>query len=70
MGHLYSQGHEYGYDVTLTRRGTAPLGITDVTARKHSTQCSVNASASTATGTYQGKPVAGQAYVEQAGHWK
>ena len=30
----------------------------------------INEAASTVTGTYQGKPTTGQAYVEQLGIWK
>ncbi|HEY2653622.1 MAG TPA: lipocalin-like domain-containing protein, partial [Solirubrobacteraceae bacterium] len=34
VGHLYSQGHEYGYEVTLFPSGLAEIGITDVRVHK------------------------------------
>ena len=34
VGHLYSQGHEYGYEVTLFPFGLAEIAITDVTGHK------------------------------------
>ncbi len=38
IGHLSSHGHEYGYEVQLTRSGVAELAITDITAGKYYTQ--------------------------------
>lgn len=37
VGHLYSQGHEYGYEVTLFPFGLAEIAITDVTGHKYYT---------------------------------
>jgi predicted secreted hydrolase len=38
VGHLYSRGHEYGYEVQLASSGLAELAITDVTAAKYYSQ--------------------------------
>ena len=38
VGHLVSGGHEYGYEVQLTKQGVTQLSITDVTAGKYYTQ--------------------------------
>jgi predicted secreted hydrolase len=41
VGHLYTHGHEYGYEVQLTAGGIAQLSITDVTAGKYYTHQAV-----------------------------
>src|SRR5260370_8037977 len=38
VGHLVSDGHEYGYQVQLVASGISQLSITDVTAGKYYTQ--------------------------------
>jgi predicted secreted hydrolase len=38
VGHVSSHGHEYGYEVQLTKDGLTQLSITDVTAGKYYTQ--------------------------------
>src|SRR5258708_26200517 len=38
VGHLLSDGHEYGYQVQLVASGISQLSITDVTAGKYYTQ--------------------------------
>jgi predicted secreted hydrolase len=38
VGHLFSRGHQYGYEVQLTSGGLAELAITDVTAGTYYTQ--------------------------------
>src|SRR5260370_15656031 len=38
VGHLVSDGHEYGYEVQLVASGISQLSITDITAGKYYTQ--------------------------------
>ncbi len=38
VGHLLSDGHEYGYEVQLVASGISQLSITDITAGKYYTQ--------------------------------
>src|SRR5258708_29517158 len=37
VGHLLSDGHEYGYEVQLVASGISQLSITDITAGKYYT---------------------------------
>src|SRR5260370_34341403 len=38
VGHLLSDGHEYGYEVQLVASGISQLSITDITAGQYYTQ--------------------------------